>query len=126
MAKLLVIDDEEDVRAFVKNFFTKRGLEILLASSGDEAIKIISNQNVDLILLDMRMDGLTGLETMTQLRHYQPMVKIVIVSAVIDEEVSEQARALGVTGICHKPLMLEELERIVMMELDRAHVGNQN
>jgi len=57
MAKLLIVDDEIDVREFAANFFRKRKVEVSTAESGEEALELLKNQKPNLILLDIKMPG---------------------------------------------------------------------
>ena len=117
MAKLLIVDDESDIREFARNFFRKRKIEVLVASGGLQALDLITKENPDLILLDVRMEEMTGIELLRQLRLKEPAVKVIMVSGVEDEETIKEANALGVIGYIHKPFILEELEKIVLAQL---------
>lgn len=119
MPKLLIVDDEVDVCEFAKSFFKKRGIEVLTASGGKQALAIIAAQNPPLILLDVRMEEMTGIEVLRELRKTKPTVKVIMVSGVEDEGTIAEAKSLGVTEYIHKPLVLEELERIVLSELNK-------
>ena len=118
MAKLLIVDDESDIREFARNFFRKRQIEVFIASGGRQALSIIANENPDLILLDVRMEEMTGIEVLRELRKNNPSVKVIMVSGVEDEETINEANALGVIGYIHKPFILEELEKIVLAQLN--------
>jgi two-component system response regulator (stage 0 sporulation protein F) len=119
MAKLLIVDDEVDIREFAKSFFKKRGIEVLTASGGKQALELIVSDNPNLVLLDVRMEEMTGVEVLRQLRKTNPTTKVIMVSGVEDEETISEAKALGVIGYIHKPLILEELERIVLSEINK-------
>ena len=119
MPKLLIVDDEADVREFAKRFFTKRGIDVTTAAGGREALEIISRERPDLVLLDVRMEEMTGVEVLKELRGKQDDTKVIIVSGVNDEEIITAAKGCGVRGFVHKPLVLEELEKIVLAELKR-------
>lgn len=117
MSKLLIVDDEEDVREFAKSFFKKRGVDVLTASGGKDALVIIAQESPDLVLLDVRMEQMTGVEVLKKLREDRNDVKVIMVTGVEDEEIINEANSWGIKGYVHKPLVLEELERIVMGEL---------
>lgn len=119
MPKLLIVDDEADIREFAKRFFTKRGIDVTTAAGGREALEIIGRERPDLVLLDVRMEEMTGVEVLKELRDKQDETKVVMVSGVNDEEIVSAAKSLGVRGFVHKPLVLEELEKIVLSELKR-------
>ncbi|MDP2654722.1 MAG: response regulator [Candidatus Omnitrophota bacterium] len=117
MSKLLIVDDEIDIREFAKNFFRKRHIDVFTASGGNEALEIIKTESPDLVLLDVRMEDFTGVELLRKLRQEQNQSKVIMVSGVEDEETVSEAKSLGVLGFIHKPLILDELEKIVLKEL---------
>ena len=117
MPKLLIVDDEVDIREFAKRFFLKRNIEVFITSGGREALEIIDREHPDLILLDVFMEEMTGIEVLKKLRAAQNNSKVIMVTGVEDEKVISEANSMGVRGYIHKPLILEELETIVMAEL---------
>ena len=119
MPKLLIVDDEQDIRDFASNFFKKRQIEALTASNGDEALKIIEEEKPDLVLLDIRMDGKSGVDTLRTLRQNNDNTKVIMVTGVEDEEVISEVKSIGIIGYIHKPLVLQELEKIVLGELEK-------
>lgn len=119
MAKLLIVDDETDIREFARNFFKKRGIEVLTASGGRSALDLIASDAPDLVLLDVRMEEMTGVDVLRHLRKANAQTRVIMVSGIEDEETVNEAKALGIIGFIHKPLVLEELERIVLAELNK-------
>ena len=117
MSKLLIVDDEIDIREFAKNFFQKRGIAVFTASGGQEALEIIEQETPDLVLLDVCMEDMTGVEVLRELRTKHNSVKVIMVTGVEEQAVLEETKALGVVQYIHKPLILEELEKVVMEEL---------
>ena len=117
MPKLLVVDDEADIREFARNFFKRRGVDVLTASGGNEALTIIEKEKPNLVLLDVRMEEITGIEVLRKIRASNNSVKVIMVTGVEEEETIKEARRLGVIGYVHKPLVLEELEQVVLKEL---------
>ena len=88
-----------------------------VASGGRQALDLIAKENPALVLLDVRMEEMTGIEVLRELRKTNPSVKVIMVSGVEDEETIKEANALGVIGYVHKPFILEELEKIVLAQL---------
>jgi two-component system response regulator (stage 0 sporulation protein F) len=116
MPKLLIVDDEIDIREFAKSFFKKRNIDVFTASGGTQALEIIAKESPDLVLLDVRMEEMTGIEVLRQLRSSGNASKVIMVTGVEDEEVISEANKLGVIGYIHKPLILDELQKIVLAQ----------
>ena len=116
MAKLLIVDDEADVREFAANFFRRRKIEVTTASSGQEALNAIVALKPHLVLLDIKMDGMDGIETLRRLRQSDKDTKVIMVTGKRPDESDAftQCQDLGVVDYIHKPLELDELERTVM------------
>ena len=119
MPKLLIVDDEIDIREFARNFFKKRGIEVFTASGGTEALDIVAVEHPDLILLDVRMEEMTGVEFLHKLRGSGDQTRVMMVSGVEDEAIVKEAESLGIVGFIHKPLILGELQKVVMAELEK-------
>ena len=117
MPKLVIVDDEVDIREFAKNFFKKRDISVFTAKGGKEALRIIEEEKPDLVLLDVRMEEMNGVAVLRELRSKNNKVKVIMVTGVEDEETIKQATGLGIRGYIHKPLILDELEKIVFTEL---------
>lgn len=117
MSKLLIVDDEIDIREFAKSFFKKRGIQVFTASHGSEAIEIIDKEKPDLVLLDIRMEEMTGVDVLRAIRGKGITTKVIMVTGVEEESTINETKALGIAGFIHKPLVLDELEKIVLKEL---------
>ena len=120
MSKLLIVDDETDIREFAKSFFKRRNIDVLTASGGRQALDIIEKESPDLVLLDVRMEEMTGIEVLRELRAKNNSLRVIMVTGVEEEETVKEANSLGAIGYIHKPLILEELERIVLAELNKS------
>ena len=119
MPKLLIVDDEIDIREFAKNFFRKRNIDVYTAGGGNEAFDIIENESPDLVLLDVRMEEMTGVDLLRKLHEHGRKVRVIMVSGVEDEATIQEAESFGILGYIHKPLILDELEKIVLKELQK-------
>ena len=118
MPKLLIVDDEIDIREFAKRFFLKRHIDVFTASGGSEALQIIEKERPELVLLDINMEQINGLEVLKRLREKKDSTKVIMVTGVNDENVVKEITGLGIEGYIHKPLVLEELQNIVMAKLE--------
>ena len=120
MPKLLIVDDEQDVREFAANFFRKRKIEVDTASSGEEALGKFDQQKPDLVLLDIKMDGMDGVQTLKRLKEKDKDARVVMVTGRKPEEnnTCQMCKELGALDYVHKPLELHELEKIVLANLN--------
>jgi len=113
MHKILVVDDEIDICDFVKNFFQDRGYQVLTALSGEDAICIAKIEKPELVLLDVRMKGMNGIAALKHLRDLDKTQRVIMVTAIDDQEKMDEACRLGACDYITKPLMLDHLERTV-------------
>jgi len=105
---ILVVDDEKDVTMSLKGFFTALGHDMLTALDGEEAIQVIDTLNLDLILLDVKMPGIDGIQILKHVRKTKPKTKVIIITAY-DKEVKEEVEKLGIDGFFSKPIDLAKL-----------------
>ncbi len=117
MPKLMIVDDELDVREYLKNFFKRRKIDVITAESGEEALELIGPNQPDLMLLDIRMTGIDGVETLKRIRQAGNNVKVIMVTGVEDKDLLSPLSTLDVIACIHKPLILEELEKEVLHRL---------
>ncbi len=114
MVKLLVADDEQKICRLLESFFTERGFDVLVAHDGETALARIREERPHLIFLDLHMPGLNGIEVLQQARQLDHTMKIIIITAVEDEETVRKAKSLGVSDYVIKPFSLEYLKEEVL------------
>lgn len=117
MVKILIVDDEVDVCRFAKSFFEARGLTVFTSQKGQEALEIFKKEAPDIVLIDVKMEGMDGVALLKEIKKIDKEANIIMVSAIEDMDVIEEAKRHGAAAYITKPLVLEELEKIV---LDRA------
>src|ERR1043165_93576 len=81
MSKLLLIDDETDVQYSFQRIFDSPDIELTTASSGEEGLKLIPKIKPDLVLMDIRMGGMSGIETLRKLRETEPKLLVILMTA---------------------------------------------
>ena len=113
MVKLLVIDDEQDVCSFVKNFFSLRGYQVFSASNSEEAFKLMEKEDPLVILHDIRMPGIDGIESLRRIKKKWPNNRVIMVTCIDDIEKMEKAKEYGADGYITKPLVLDDLVKSV-------------
>jgi len=122
MPRILVVDDEPQDVELLREFLTGKGYEVLTASDGEEALRKVKEERPHLVLLDVRMPGMSGLEVLQRVRQIDQEVGIIMVTAVNEEETGRQALQVGAFDYITKPLDFAYLERslwykITMMTL---------
>lgn len=115
--KILVVDDEHDICDFVKNFFQERGYDVLTAINGDEAISIVKNDKPELVLLDIKMKGMDGIAALKHIKEIDRNQKVIMVTALEDQDKIDEACRLGACDYITKPLVLDYLEQAVEKNL---------
>jgi nitrogen regulation protein NR(I) len=120
METLLVVDDEADVQYSFRRIFTSPEIEILTANSGEEALALIPRAKPDLVLMDVRMTGITGLETLRRLRDTDPKLPVIIMTAYGTTQTAIEAMKLGAFDYLLKPFDVPRLQQIVAGALKAA------
>lgn len=122
MTGLLIVDDETDVREFAANYFRKRNIEVVTASSGIEALAVIETGLPQLILLDIKMEnGFDGIETLRRIKERHKDARVIMVTGRQPKEGDAfvKCREMGALDYIHKPLKLDELEEVVLSLLQK-------
>ena len=107
--KILVVDDEPLFRKMQRRFLVGEGFSVVEARDGDEAIIAYKNQRPDVVLLDVRMPGKDGLETLRELKANDPEARVMMLTADCDEDVIDRAWADGAADYVTKPINLKYL-----------------
>jgi len=119
MPKMLVVDDEVEICGFLKEFFQDREFEVLTANSGEDALVLLEKNQPEIVLLDMKMPGIDGLEVLKNIKHNYPMIKVIMVTAVESSDKIEEALNCGADNYITKPLSLEYLESDVREKIKK-------
>tara|TARA_B100000315_G_C14404508_1_gene508040 strand:+ start:154 stop:519 length:366 start_codon:yes stop_codon:yes gene_type:complete len=117
--KILIVDDETEVLEAVDTLLSTRGFEILTAQGGHEAIALLKNCQPELVILDIRMKGMDGMEILKKAKELNPSVQVAMITGLNDEGIEEKCRGLGAAHFLRKPLGVEELEKVVAEFNDR-------
>ena len=112
--KILVVDDEPLHCDLMREFLEGKGYSVVEAFDGDQALELYKRERPDVVLLDMRMPGKSGLETLRELRAFDPEARVIMVTAIQQEELDQQAVVEveeGVLDYITKPFDHDSLER---------------
>ncbi|MDY6822728.1 MAG: sigma-54 dependent transcriptional regulator [Thermodesulfobacteriota bacterium] len=121
METILLIDDDEGLTHFLSRFFKRKGYGVAICHTGEDALATINGESFDLILLDFKMPGLNGLDTLQKIRGTQVKTPIIIMTAYGNTETAIEAMKRGAYDYLSKPFERKELSRIVSeaLELNR-------
>jgi two-component system nitrogen regulation response regulator GlnG len=120
MSKLLLIDDEEDVRYSFQRIFDSPEIEFASASSGEEGLKVIPKFKPDLVVMDVRMGGMNGLETLRRIRETNPKLLVILMTAYGTTQTAIEAMKLGAYDYLLKPFDAVKLKELVGKALKAA------
>lgn len=108
--RVLVVDDDQAVRTVVSHVLSDEGLDVVgLGADGHEAITLALELHPDVVVLDIRMPGLGGLEAAQQIRSVDPNVRLVMLSAYDDATLQQEAQAVGASRFLVKGCALADL-----------------
>jgi nitrogen regulation protein NR(I) len=121
MSKLLLIDDETDVQYSFQRIFDSPEIELTTASSGEEGLKLIPKVKPDLVLMDIRMGGINGMETLRRIRQMDSKLLVILMTAYGTTQTAIEAMKLGAYDYLLKPFDVLKLKDIVNNALKAAH-----
>jgi putative two-component system response regulator len=116
VTRILVVDDEETIRLALRKFLRSRGYEVEIAGSGDLALQILKTESFALMLCDVRMPGMTGVQIVPLAIQQDPNLAIIMLTAVNDAATATEVLSSGATDYLMKPVELADLQQSV----DRA------
>src|SRR5580692_61373 len=120
MDKVLLIDDEADVQYSFQRIFDLPDVELITANSGEEGLKMIPRLKPDLVIMDVRMGGITGLETLRRLRQADAKQMVIMMTAYGTTQTAIEAMKLGAYDYLLKPFDVPRLKQIVLNALKAA------
>ncbi len=117
--RILIVDDEQNVCDFLEDFLQFKGYSALKASSGDEALQSLKSKETDLILLDILMPGMSGLEVLENVRKLYPELPVIILTGVKDKRIVDDTFNMGAADFIPKPIDLDILEQSISNNLQK-------
>ena len=125
MDKLLLIDDEADVQYSFKRIFDSPEIELTTANSGEEGLKLLAGLKPNLVIMDIRMGGMNGLETLRRMRQVEPRLPVIMMTAYGTTQTAIEAMKLGAYDYLLKPFDVPKLKQIVFDALRAARAMRQ-
>ena len=109
MIKFLVVDDEKGVVEELKALLKMRDYTVFSATSGEEALQVVKKENPNIVILDILMPGMDGIEVLRQIKKTHPKTRVIMLTAVEDESTKKMATSLGASGYLTKHYSFEEV-----------------
>ncbi len=125
-ASILVVDDEESILTSLSNILRDEGYEVAVAKSGTEAMRAYMTDPPDLMILDIWMPGMDGMETLRRVRELTPTAQVMVMSGHGSIETAVKAIKLGAYDYIEKPLSLESITLRVKHALDQHRLEEEN
>ncbi|MBK7266715.1 MAG: sigma-54-dependent Fis family transcriptional regulator [Ignavibacteriales bacterium] len=126
MKKILVVDDEKIFRESLYHWFLEEGFEVTPVDSGEEALKVFEVDRYDIILLDIKMPGMSGLELLGKIMHIDPNATIIMITAFASVSTAIQALKEGAYDYVTKPVDPDELTHLIHKALKDRELVNEN
>lgn len=122
---ILIVDDEKNIRLTLSQALEILGVEIDTASNGNEALDRLKEKDFGLILLDLKMPGMDGMEVLRQVSDIRPDIRIIIITAYGTIESAVEAMKLGAADFIQKPFAAEEVRELVRRVIDREEIDER-
>ena len=123
MPRILVVDDEPSALDFTSDFFSPRGYEVIEAATGKEGRRRLREDRPHLMLLDIILPDIDGLEVLSQAKAIDPAVGVIMLTGVLDETIGDLALQAGAFDYVTKPVDLKHLDRVVWYQLTNMTIG---
>ncbi|RJP29964.1 MAG: response regulator [Candidatus Omnitrophota bacterium] len=111
--KILVVDDEKELAESMIDLLEFEGYTTVLAGTGEDALESIAHSLPDLVVLDIKLPGIDGIEVLRRLKQEHPALPVIIVSASSQKGTREQAQDFGADGVLLKPFDQDELLQLI-------------
>ncbi|MDR3569983.1 MAG: sigma-54 dependent transcriptional regulator [Syntrophobacteraceae bacterium] len=121
--KILAIDDEHNIRHLIESEFTLEGYEVKTAKDGHEGLKLLDNQAFDVVLLDIRLPRMNGIEVLRRLKKKSPATEVLIITGYGDIKTAVESLKLGAREYITKPFKLDELLGLVKLAVENSCEG---
>ncbi len=127
METILIVDDEKNILKMLSQGLQMRGYQTLTAASGEDALQLATKSDVDLVLLDIRMEnGMDGVQTLVKLRERYPELSVVMMSAQQDIEIAVKTMELGAKRYITKPSTVDKILSSVQPFLEISRLSQEN
>ena len=123
---ILIVDDEPSIRQSLGGLLSDEGFEILTAANGYEALKAMDKDSPDLVLLDIWMPGIDGIETLKEIKNSNPYIQVIIITGHGTIETAVKATKLGAFDLIEKPLSIDKVILSINNALNFRRLEEEN
>src|SRR5262249_30387082 len=117
--RVLVVEDDGDIRRILALFLAEKGFQTKIAENAPDALALLAEEPMDLILSDVRMPGMTGLDLLRAVKERDPEIQLVLMSAYSNVKDAVEAIQLGAADYVEKPIDFRRLERVLQTVLEK-------
>ncbi|MBU1121164.1 MAG: response regulator [Candidatus Omnitrophica bacterium] len=117
--KMIIVENDKDMSAIIRDVLKEEGYSVSVVRSGEIALNRIKREQFDLMLLDYKLSGISGLTVLERLRKMKPLMKVIMMSAFADEAVKRKARELRACAFLDKPFSIKRMAAVVKKALKR-------
>lgn len=117
MIKILIVDDDPVICALLEAYLVEKGYQTFIALSGKAAIEKVKTEKPQIVLLDIGMPGMDGVETLRQIKNIDKEIGVVMISGLKDEETAKMTLKLGADDYITKPMDLKYLDDVLLVKI---------
>jgi DNA-binding NtrC family response regulator len=125
MKTILVVDDEAIVRDSIGDWLRTAGYQVETAETGEEALEMVEKKEYSILILDVRLPGKSGIQVLREVKASKPHIKSIIITAFPSEGLADEAMRLGAVDYLIKPVLCENLERLILETLAKCDQANK-
>jgi DNA-binding NtrC family response regulator len=111
--KILIVDDQEEMTETLKDILEDEGYQTIVAHNGNQALNIISANKIEIILMDVKLPDISGVEAFMKIKKVNPNVKVIMMTAFSLENLLRKAMHEGACAVIYKPIDIKELIKLV-------------
>ena len=113
MARIIIVDDDKDMCQLISEILREESYEVNISYNGEDALSKIKENSYDLVILDYKLFGISGLVALEKARQIKPLIKVIMISAFGNDSTKAKARELGAFDFIDKPFDIEILTQKV-------------
>ena len=113
VVRILIIEDDEEMKSLLKDILEEEGCKAESVSNGSDGLQELTNEPFDLVITDIRMPGLTGLDILPVIKRLRPEASVIVITAFGSEEVYRRSFEKGAAGYLEKPIHMNKLKTLI-------------